>query len=120
MFSSELQFSSATAKLFHLERFAELSITQQEARQLFNLPEDKKLVGIVGRLTHVKNHAFFLEGLKQCRDIHAVIVGDGELENDIRQQVINLDLNERVHFLPTQKHIEKLYRALDVLAVVIG
>ena len=66
-------------------------------RQYYNLPSNCLALGIVGRLTAVKNHAMFLKAyaaalphLKQpaC----AFIIGNGELLASLQQLVTNLNL----------------------------
>jgi len=103
---------------FHLERFENCSQDKNKARESNALPSHVPLIGIVGRLTHVKNHHFFLEVFAQGDSTwHCVIIGDGELENDIKEQVKQLKIEDRVHFKATCNNIEKYYATLDILAI---
>lgn len=93
-------------------------LSKEEARRQLGLPGERVLLGMVGRLTHVKNHAFFLEALAKAPPTwNATIVGDGELDADLKARVGTLGLGGRVHFVPTQKDVARVYRALDVLVV---
>lgn len=94
------------------------ALTRGEARRSLGLPEEGIVLGMVGRLTHVKNHAFFLEALaKGPSSWSATIVGDGELEHSLRDHVRRLGLASRVHFIPTVREVAGVYRALDGLCI---
>ncbi|MGE4157793.1 MAG: glycosyltransferase [Planctomycetota bacterium] len=94
------------------------TLTKVEARRALGLPETGTLLGMVGRLTHVKNHAFFLEALARGpASWSATIVGDGELEQSLREQTRRLGLASRVHFVPTVREVANVYRALDLLCI---
>ncbi|HJU53940.1 MAG TPA: glycosyltransferase [Pyrinomonadaceae bacterium] len=85
------------------------------------------LVGIVGRLTEVKNHALFLQaaalfkekyGLtNRARRVRFVIIGDGQLRNDLEGRARGLGLHDDVLFLGTRSDPENFYPALDVVAL---
>ena len=80
-------------------------------------------VGIVGRLTPIKNHNLFLKAIKllleEKREIRArfLIVGDGELRKDLEGMVKDLALVDRVFFTGWIRDLGPLYADLDVLAV---
>ena len=85
------------------------------------------LVGIVGRLTEIKNHAMFLQAaarLKElmswnvaARRVRFVIVGDGNLRGKLESQAASLGLGEDVLFLGTRADPEDFYPAFDILAL---
>lgn len=84
---------------FDLERFNE---NKEENRAIFrkkyHLKEDEIAIGIIGRLVPVKNHNFFLEAFKEAksktnRKIKAVIIGDGELKDEIFAKAAEYNLN---------------------------
>ena len=90
-------------------------------RANYNLPENAKLVGIVGRLVPIKNHRFFLniaQDLAQRRaDVHFLIAGDGECRSELEQQVKDLGLQGKVSFLGWVRQVETLLPELDALAL---
>ncbi len=105
---------------FHLERFTSLQTSPQEARRQFDFPQDVPLLGIVGRLTHVKNHDFLLRVFPRLGHTwHLAIIGDGELEDELHRQAQQLgpDFAERIHFRPTTRDVATAYRALTALTV---
>jgi glycosyltransferase involved in cell wall biosynthesis len=76
---------------FDLNKF----ITNQEEkrksfRSTYNIDENTICVGIIGRLTEIKNHHFFIDAiervlkLKPKNKFKFFIIGDGELMNDLQ------------------------------------
>ena len=83
---------------------------------------DEVLVGIVGRLTEIKNHKLFLEVaalLKKTNgsNIRFVIIGDGHLRPEREKQADELELRDEVLFLGSRQDPENFYPALDVVAL---
>jgi len=83
---------------------------------------DEVLVGIVGRLTEIKNHGMFLEAAaildKTTKaKVRFVIVGDGKLRPDLAAQAQALGLSGKVSFLGTRNDPEDFYPALDIVAL---
>ena len=110
---------------FHLERFAPTQGEKRECRERF-FPEeyqDKVIVGLVGRLTPVKNHRMFLESIRWLKDQGAhdpfrfVIVGGGELKEELIQYAGALEIEELVLFLGWQRDVRSLYQAMDIVAL---
>src|SRR6267143_414111 len=84
--------------------------------------EDTMLIGIVGRLTEIKNHRLFLQAaalLKSAIGSGArfVIIGDGRLRGELEAQAKMLALDEDVLFLGTRNDPEDFYPALDIVAL---
>jgi glycosyltransferase involved in cell wall biosynthesis len=93
------------------------------------------LVGIVGRLTEVKNHRLFLEAaalFKKRRAFEAasgsaldrdpgsvrfVVVGDGHLRGELEGHARALGLHDDVKFAGLRDDPENFYPALDVVAL---
>jgi glycosyltransferase involved in cell wall biosynthesis len=95
--------------------------------------ENDVLVGIVGRLTEIKNHKLFLQAAARLKEIlgarpatmgntgmrrvRFVIVGDGNLRDDLEAQAKSLGLSGDLVFLGTRKDPENFYPALDIVAL---
>jgi glycosyltransferase involved in cell wall biosynthesis len=107
--------------------FANWRKLRHSMRDELNAGPEDVLVGIVGRLTEVKNHALFLEaaarfketvGLnKDGRRVRFLIIGDGHLRGELEAQARELGLDDDVKFLGTRDDPEKFYPALDVVAL---
>jgi glycosyltransferase involved in cell wall biosynthesis len=106
---------------FEMERFASVQHDQGDFRQLYGIPADVPLVGIVSRLVPIKNHDLFLRAAKcvtqQVPDAHFTIVGDGERRKALEAMAQALGIAERVHFTGWIKDPLPVYNALDVLVL---
>jgi glycosyltransferase involved in cell wall biosynthesis len=78
-----------------------------------------KLVGIVGRLVPIKAHDLFLAAAERVSknhpDVHFAIVGDGELWDQLHQQVAAAGLSDRVHFAGWRDDLPEIYSDLDIV-----
>jgi glycosyltransferase involved in cell wall biosynthesis len=88
-------------------------------RRELGLAPDVPLVGIVGRLSPIKNHYLFLEVAARIAavrpDVRFVVVGDGELGSAIRARADRLKLSNRVIFAGWRSDLVQVYGDLDVL-----
>lgn len=80
--------------------------------------EDKLVIGHIGRFNEQKNHKFLIEIFekikKENKNAILVLVGNGNLENEIKKQVEELELNNSVIFLGVRKDIPELLMAMDI------
>ena len=87
-------------------------------RQEFNITENEILFGHVGRFTNQKNHTFlidiFNEIHKQNKDTKLIMVGIGEKEQEIKNKVKALNLEDCVIFAGFRKDVNKIMQAMDV------
>ncbi|HVF53676.1 MAG TPA: glycosyltransferase [Actinomycetota bacterium] len=79
------------------------------------IPWECHLVGIIGRLTRIKDHATSLAALTLIPNAHIVVVGDGELRKSLEQLASNLGIGERAHFLGWRGDIPEILSALDLV-----
>jgi glycosyltransferase involved in cell wall biosynthesis len=92
--------------------------------------DDELLVGIVGRLTEIKNHKLFLEAAARCKAareqaganertarVRFIIIGDGHLRRTLEAQTRALDLTDDVIFTGLRDDPENFYPALDICAL---
>ncbi len=88
-------------------------------RKSLGVPADRKLAGIVGRLTKIKNHGLFLEAARRVletrTDTGFVIVGGGECEAELKALAGKLGIAQRVHFLGFRTDTAPIYAALDAV-----
>lgn len=88
----------------------ELVASIEEANQNiinFNL-EGKKVILFVGRLVEVKNLALLVNVIAQIKttDWVLVMVGEGILMDNLKSQVMNLNINDQVHFIGRKEGLE--------------
>lgn len=99
------------------ERFSFNEETRKKVRKEYGL-EDKFVVGHVGHFNPAKNHekilSVFKEVATQKENAMLFLVGDGELEQAVRDQVKALDLTDKVVFAGAHTDVENMYQAMDV------
>ncbi len=90
-------------------------------RAAWGIPPGAPLVGIVGRIVIVKNHALFLEAAARIRqaipEARFAIVGDGDLRPEVEAQVDALGLRDAVTFTGWQRDLAPIYSDMDVLVI---
>lgn len=85
--------------------------------------EGTLVVGIVGRLTHIKNHRMLLDSIKilkergQATSLRFLVVGDGELRGELEQYARKLKIDEMVIFAGWHKDMPKIYGAMDAVVL---
>jgi glycosyltransferase involved in cell wall biosynthesis len=75
------------------------------------------VVGTVGSLRPVKNHARLLEAVAKVSDVHLLLVGDGEERPALERRAAEPDLAGRVRFAGYQESPAPFYQAMDVFAL---
>ncbi|OBU16657.1 glycosyltransferase [Photobacterium aquimaris] len=80
---------------FDIEKIKQLSLEEP----VYKLPQDYIL--FIGRLEKQKNIPLLLDSVsKMTTNIPLVIIGEGSLEAELKQQAINLGINHKVLFFP--------------------
>ena len=79
---------------------------------------DKFVIGNVARFSYQKNHEFlvdiFAEIKKIRNDAVLMLIGRGELEEDVKKQVECLGLSKSVIFMGVRNDVSELLNAMDV------
>ncbi|MFB1295262.1 glycosyltransferase family 4 protein [Mycobacterium sp. pW049] len=88
-----------------------------ECRKLFSMPEDRLILGCLGRLHPQKNVPFAIDVLADLPDATLFLAGEGPLEDELRAKADALGVTERLKFLGSLQgaDVTRFYRALDVL-----
>jgi glycosyltransferase involved in cell wall biosynthesis len=107
---------------FDLSRFIK-GESKGALRTIIGAEENTFLIGIIGRLTPIKNHHMFLDAATLVKKrypnklIKFLIVGDGELRGDLEQYAKKLGIDENVIFYGWEKSIQKVYSDLDLIVL---
>jgi len=92
-----------------------------EFRREMGLADGVKLIGIVGRIFPIKNHALFIEAAARIATVEPasrfIVVGDGPLRPALEEQARRLGIGERVLFTGWRSDLPRIYADLDVLVV---
>lgn len=93
------------------------TMTREETRAAVGIPADAPAAGIIARLTEQKAHRVLFEAMAQTSElanVHLMVVGDGELRDELRQLVDRLGLSSRVHFAGARRDLGNVLAAIDV------
>jgi glycosyltransferase involved in cell wall biosynthesis len=98
------------------------SVEQTLARNICNLPLDKKIILFVGNLIKLKGIYILIESLKYLVkkiDFKAIIIGTGEEEENLKRLVIISNLSDKVSFIGwmPQDKLPYFYNAADVFVL---
>jgi glycosyltransferase involved in cell wall biosynthesis len=93
-------------------------------RGYYNINENEIAIAIIGRLTKIKNHRFFIECIKKTKhsgisNFKVFIVGDGELFEEIRVQCdeLNQQFGEFIFMTSWIKDIAKFNAGMDIICL---
>jgi glycosyltransferase involved in cell wall biosynthesis len=90
-------------------------------RAEFGIAGDEFLIGIVGRLCEVKNHAMLLRAaaklIARGVPLRIVVIGDGHLRTELVTLTRELDIESRVIFAGFRTDATVLYPDLDLVAL---
>ena len=98
---------------------------RNEARRtlhaLVGVPDDIIVVGTVGRMAPEKDHATFLkiiQAVRQARpDVHAVIIGDGQLRQQLEAFATELGIGDAITFAGESNDARMLMAGLDLFVL---
>jgi glycosyltransferase EpsF len=103
-----------------IEQFCEREVGS-EARSKLGLPLNSLVVGHVGRFSKVKNHQTFVDMAervsKQLENVHFLLVGDGELRQQIEIEVAKRTLSSRFVFAGNRDNVPQMLAAMDVFVM---
>jgi len=108
---------------FDLLPFLNAGESKGKFKQLMGVDEKTVIIGIIGRLVAIKDHRMFLDAAHMLLarnpglNVKFVIVGDGELRNDLKAYCRQLDLDTYVEFCGWIRNIPMVYADLDILAL---
>ena len=90
-------------------------------REELGIPQDAFVMGHVGRFMYQKNHSFLVNVFAELRkitpDACLLLIGEGELKEQIRQRVRDFGLQDKVFFTGARQDVNKLYSAMDVFCL---
>ncbi|MCL1863010.1 MAG: glycosyltransferase [Defluviitaleaceae bacterium] len=99
-----------------LGKFSFSKEIRNKIRDKFNIGE-QFAIGMVARLTAVKNHDFALDVINELSEGVFLVIGDGKLKSQLVEKVERLNLTERVIFTGAVDNPGDYYQALDLLLI---
>lgn len=113
-------------KLVTIENGIDISLmsgtqTRKEARTILGISGDSPVVTVIGRFFQQKNHRTFLKSLVpvygRYPDLTVLLVGEGELEKEIRNDLFSYNLGNAVRLLGIRRDIPTILNATDILMI---
>lgn len=104
-----------------IDKFRYNEKIRKEKRKELNISDDTIVIGHIGRFVEQKNHTFlidvFNEVHKQNKKTILILVGQGPLENEIKEKVNKLKIKKFVMFLGQREDCNNLYQAFDAFCL---
>ena len=87
-------------------------------RKELNISEHNLVIGHIGRFVEQKNHTFLIDIFNEVVKLNdkaiLLLVGQGPLENKIKEKVKLLNLENNVKFLGQRNDVNVLYQTFDI------
>lgn len=100
-----------------LDQFLYSDEKRQEMRTELGIGEKELAIVCVARFSPQKNHTYLLRVFREIRnrkpESKLYLVGQGELEQDIRKQIAELGLQDHVRFLGSRSDVGAVLTAMD-------
>lgn len=93
---------------------------RKEKRKEFGFKENDIVIGHVGRFTNQKNHDFLIDVFNECykknNNYKLLLIGEGVLEDKIKEKVKILNLENNVIFAGFREDVNECIQAMDIFA----
>ncbi len=103
-----------------IERF-NIPIDISAKKKELGIPHNVKVIGTIGRFVEQKGHKYLLEAAKlivnNILDIRFLIVGDGPLMQSLKNQVIQLGIEDKVIFTGQREDVPALLSVMDIFVL---
>ncbi len=100
------------------ERYRFNEKVREDIRNELNI-QDKMVIGHVGRFSAQKNHSYliniFNEYVKLNSNAVLLLIGTGEKEEQVKKQVEDLGIKDKVLFLGVKSNVPDYFMAMDML-----
>ena len=97
------------------------ALEERDVRKELSVPEDKTLIGSVGRFVGVKGYEYFIEAaieqLKKRGDVFFLLAGDGPLRNKYKKMISLAGVEDRFRIFGWQESTASVIRALDIFVL---
>jgi glycosyltransferase involved in cell wall biosynthesis len=96
------------------------TMTGTELRASLGIPAEAMVASIIARLTEQKAHRYLFQALEQTpglERLHLLVVGDGELRDELRARARAPRLAGRVHLLGARRDLGNLLAASDMFVM---
>lgn len=94
-------------------------LSREEARRVLGIPEDRWVVGWVGRVSHEKGLDLLLDALPAFDDpaLTVAVLGDGPARLALERRADETGLHDQMRWYGLVQRAERLFAAFDVLVI---
>ena len=104
-----------------LKKFKFNENTREDLRKELGIKEETLIIGHVGRFMKQKSNEFlidvFEEAIKQDNNMYLILVGQGPLEDKIKEMAKEKGIEDKILFLGQRNDVNKLYQAMDIFVL---
>ena len=101
-----------------IDKFKYNEKIRNEIRKELNINKDTLVIGHIGRFVKQKNHDFLIDIFNEYTKLNnntvLLLIGQGPLEEEIKEKVNKLNLQDNVLFLGQREGVNELYQAMDI------
>lgn len=87
-------------------------VIKSKKREEIGIPEDSVLLISVGDLNRNKNNSVIIKAIKEIKNIHYIICGEGPLREELEKEA--KEISDRVHFMGYRTDIKDLLSISDI------
>lgn len=89
---------------------------RKKIRKELDIKDNEYLIGHVGRFMSQKNHTFLIDIFNELKkeNFKLLLIGDGELQEKIKNKVKNLNISDKVIFTGNIPNTNEMYQAMDL------
>ena len=101
------------------ERFRKPQVDKELMREFIGIEKNAYVVGHIGRFALQKNHEFLLQIFQKVtqkkQNAHLLLIGNGDLKDNILQKIDQMNLRDRVTVLSHRTDIPELLNTMDIM-----
>ena len=94
---------------------------KSEIKSHFGIPDDAKVIGVIGRLHYQKNHELLFESFKTVLEKNPncvlLCIGDGPRHEDLLGLAKSLEIDDKVIFAGERKDVQDFLSIMDVMVL---
>lgn len=104
-----------------LQKFRFNPVIRTDVRRELGISENTYLIGHVGRFAYQKNHQYLIKIFKEYiainNDCRLLLIGEGPLEDEIKEQVRKAGITDKVIFYGACNIVDQMLSAMDVFVL---
>ncbi|MCC5894492.1 MAG: glycosyltransferase family 1 protein [Alkalibacterium sp.] len=104
-----------------LEKYQSGEESKEESRQKLGVSKNAFVIGNIGRFEKQKNHSVLIDIFKELSEVQPdsllMLIGEGALEDEVKDKVERLNLADKVLFMGVRDDIPRILNAIDAMVM---